>query len=245
MKRKITMCLFGLAVAVSLVLFNGALAHATSISVVPTILFGQEDDPDGTYALNYFGPSSDPSFEIAASIAVIEGIDFNGIGDPEEILATGRLFIYGTFQSVEQVDDNGKSTITASFTTTTTLSFSLVAGYGEFDPEEWLLAGDLINMQITGEEDATTVKADATLEFTDGLLLDQFGTEAELSADIDLIDTEFSTKLFQNYFSGTIAKGSINSTQVPEPVPEPGTLVLMSLGCVGLITCWRRRAKKY
>jgi hypothetical protein len=148
-------------------------------------------------------------------------------------------------QSVDQVDDNENSTITASFTTTTdkdNYPFGVLVVYGEADPDEYLLTGDLINMQITGEEDATTVAASAVFKLTDGLLLEQFGSEVQLSATIDLIDTEFSAKLFQNDFSGTIA-GNINSSQGPEPVPEPGTLILMGLGCAGLIAYRRRKAK--
>ena len=239
-------CLIGLAITVGLILYSGALSYATSMSVGPTILFGQENDPDGTYGvINYFGPSSDPSFQIAASIAAIESIDFTGIGDPDEILATSRLEIFGTLQSVDQADDNGNSTITASFTTTTDKNnypFGLLSGYGEFDPAEYLLAGDLINMQITGEIGATTVTATAIFELTEGLFLNQFGSEAQLSATIDLIGTGVTADLFTNNFYGTIV-GQINSTQAPEPVPEPGTLILMGLGCAGLITYCRRKAK--
>lgn len=243
MKRKITNCLFVLAAAVGLVLYSGSVAYATPMSVEPSILFGQEDDPDGRFGLiSYNGPFSDPSFEIAAGIAAIEGIDFDGIGDPEEIVSTSRLFIYGQLQSVDQVDDNGNAIITASFTATTAVSFGLLAGYGEFDPEEWLLAGNLINMQITGEEFATTVAASALFELTDGLLLEQFGSEAQLSATIDLIGTQFSVGLFKNNFSGII-EGQINATQSPEPVPEPGTFILLSLGCAGLIAYRKKKVK--
>jgi hypothetical protein len=49
-------------------------------------------------------------------------------------------------------------------------------------------------------------------------------------------------KLITDYFSGTIA-GTISSTQSPEPIPEPTTIVLLSLGCAGLIAFRRKKAK--
>jgi hypothetical protein len=80
------------------------------------------------------------------------------------------------------------------------------------------------------------------LKLTDGLLLDQFGPEAQLAASINLLaGATFSPFLFGDEFFGA-ASGEITASQSPEPVPEPGTFVLLSLGCAGLIAYRRKKS---
>jgi hypothetical protein len=231
MKHKNTNCLFVLAAVVGLVFYSGAVSYATPMSVEPSILFGQEEVSGDIF---YHRPSN--SFEIVAGINAIEGVDLSVIVDPGFSIETSQLSINAVLEPPVEV--NG--IITANFVAASGIEFELIAVYGEV---RLLLAGELIKLQITGEADATTGLASAIFELTDGILLDQFGSEAQLSGSINLQNgAEFSTKLFNRNFSGSAA-GSINSTQSPEPVPEPGTFILLSLGCAGLIAYRKKKAK--
>lgn len=248
MKRKIKNCVFVLIVAVGLVLYSNAVSYATPMSVEPTIIFGDEDNPNPESGqINYpLSSSGVPFFEIAARITAIEGIDFTGIGTPGDILSTAELFIYA--QYLDTVLDDSLLFITGFFGAMPGDDFELKASYGE---ELLLLAGeidDLDRLTIFVAKGEPTVEVSAMLKLTDGLLLDQFGPEAQLSASINLADARFGRSLFDpddpdfSGFSGII-EGEINATQPPEPIPEPGTLVLLGLGCAGLIAYRRKKAK--
>lgn len=234
-------------IAVGVFLCSGAVSHATPTSVVPAIIFGQEDNPDVEFGqINYYvskSSSYEPFFEISASITAIEGVDLSVIEDPYFSIDASQLLIYAQYQSTV-VDENG-IIITGLFGAMPGYDFELLAFYGE-TTDQLLLAGDLDDLDsliITGKIGENTGEVSAMFKLTDGVLLEQFGPEAQLSASINLLEgTSFSHTLFDASFSGVIA-GTITSTQSSEPIPEPGTFVLLSLGCAGLIAYRRKKAK--